>query len=195
MTKKKTESISPVLAESLQHGAHVAQLSLQLFDGLASLHKLPKKWRNILDLGAQLHDIGWIFGKQGHHKASATMIREGDIAKARAIPKDIRPLVAMVARYHRRAAPSLQQERFALLNVNEQKAICILAAIIRLADALDFSHLQNVKALEVAIKKQEIELTLTPHKNCNIFIEIQRIEDKKAFFLHTFSLDVVCCLG
>ncbi len=194
MNKNLQEITSPVLAESLRHGAQVALLALELFDGLHPLHKLSKKWRNILDLGAQLHDIGWIFGKKAHHKASAAMIRDGDIKQARAIPKEIRHLVAMVARYHRRAEPSLEQSRFAQLKADEQKAINVLAAIIRLADALDFSHFQSVQRLKVRIKKQAVELSLFARKDSNIFVEIHRVEQKKELFVKVFMLDV-CCIS
>ncbi len=192
MIKQNQEILSPILAESLRHGAQVAHLALQLFDGLAPLHKLSKKWREILDLGAQLHDIGWIFGKQGHHKASAAMIRDGDIAKARAVPKDIRHLVALVARYHRRAAPSLEQKRFASLSREEQKAMYVLASIVRLADALDFSHFQNVQNLKVTLKENQVIIKLAARNNVDIHTEICRIEDKKELFEIVFSLDLIC---
>ncbi len=187
----KIELHSEVLAESLRHGAHVAHLAMELFDGLYPLHKLSKKWRNILDLGAQLHDIGWIFGKKAHHKYSASMIIDGDIKKARAVPQKIRHLVALVARYHRRANPSLEHEEFAQLKAEEQKAIQILASIIRLADALDFSHSKSVGSLQVSIHEHEVQLSLFPSNNSDILVEISRIQRKKELFVHIFLLDVV----
>ncbi len=192
VTENIHETTSDVLAESLRHGAQVAKLALEIFDGLSPLHTLSKKWRHILDLGAKLHDIGWVFGKKAHHKSSAAMIRDGDIKQARAIPKDIRPFVALVARYHRRAEPCLEHERFAQLKANEQKAIRILAAIIRLADALDFSHSQSVKSVQVSIHKQEVKLKLTPRNNTDVLVEIYRVQQKKELFVNTFSLDITC---
>ncbi len=181
---------SPVMLESLEHGKRVAHLSKLLFDGLAPLHKLSKKWRHILDLGAQLHDIGWIYGKTAHHKASASMIRSGHIEKAAEIPKDIRHLVALVARYHRRADPSNSQWRFAALAEEEKEAMMVLASIIRLADALDFSHTGSVKDVSIKIKKHAVHLKVEPHHDCQL--EIRRIEDKKELFLKVFLLDVLC---
>ncbi len=184
------DELSPVMLESLEHGKRVAHLSKSLFDGLEPLHKLSKKWRNILDLGAQLHDIGWIYGKTAHHKASASMIRAGHIEKAAKIPKEIRHLVALVARYHRRADPSISQWRFAALSEEEKEAMMVLASIIRLADALDFSHTGSVKDLSVKIKKDAVHLKLEPVKDCQM--EIHRIENKKELFLKVFLLDVLC---
>ncbi len=184
------DELSPVMLESLEHGKRVAHLSKSLFDGLLPLHKLSKKWRTILDLGAQLHDIGWIYGKTAHHKASASMIRDAHIEKAAAIPKDIRHLVALVARYHRRADPAISQWRFAALTEKEKEAMMVLASIIRLADALDFSHTGSVKDVTVKITKNAVYLKIDPHGNCQM--EIDRIATKKELFLKVFLLDVLC---
>ncbi len=194
MGKKNTAELSPVILESLQHGARVAHLATSLFAGLAPLHKLSKKWKHILDMGAQLHDIGWLHGKQAHHKMSAAMIREGHIHAELPlpvdVPKDIRHLVALVARYHRRAEPKLSQARFANLNEKERKAILILAAIIRLADALDFSHTGAVQDIKVRFQQENIHLELFCTKPCSA--EIQRVSVKKELFCKIFLMDILC---
>ncbi len=187
-------ALIPILKESLEHGACVAHLALALFDGLSPLHKLSKKWREILNLGAKLHDIGWIYGKKSHHKNSATMIRQGyivtDIPLPQAVPSKIRPLVALVARYHRRADPSLAQKHFACLTPNEQHAIRFLAAIIRLADALDFSHTGSVKNVHVHLFEKHVQLEIVGTNPC--LAEIYRVDVKKALFCEIFHLNILC---
>ncbi len=194
MSKKDAYKLSPVLAESLQHGAQVAHLATSLFIGLAPLHKLSKKWKHILDLGAQLHDIGWLYGKQAHHKASAAMIRAGHIHDEQPfpidVPKDVRHLVALVARYHRRAEPKLSQARFASLNEKERHAMLVLAAIIRLADALDFSHTGAVQNVHVRFVQENVHLELLCTKPCSA--EIQRVQIKKELFCKIFLVDILC---
>ncbi len=194
MRKVKHTPLSPILAESLEHGARVAQYAKALFMGLAPEHKLSKKWLRILYLGAQLHDIGWLYGKQGHHKASAAMIRAGQIDTEQAlpisVPKDIRHLVALVARYHRRAEPSLEQARFAALTAKEQKAMLYLASIIRLADALDFSHTGAVQKVRAHLHAESLLLKLTCNKACQS--EVSRIAIKKELFCKVFQKDVLC---
>ncbi len=179
---------SPIIAESLQHGQCVAKAAIAIFEGLKPLHKLGDNWAAILHKGAQLHDIGWLYGKQGHHKASAAMIRAGHVEK---VPKDIRNLVAMVARYHRRADPSERHWRFAALSTKQQKAMLYLAAIIRLADALDFSHTGCVQDITAHIRHNTVYLELACSHNCQA--EINRIQAKKQLFVHVFGHDV--CAG
>ncbi len=180
-------TLSPVLKESLAHGAHVAKLANILFEGLSPLHGLNKHWQHILFQGATLHDIGWLYGKRAHHKASASMIRAGEVMP---VDKKIRSLVALVARYHRRAEPSIAQWRFAALNSEDQKAIRILAAIIRLADALDFSHTSCVQDLRISIETDIVYINLTCSQDCAA--EIFRIETKKELFCQIFNKDISC---
>ncbi len=178
-------STQPVIEESLQHGKNVAKYAMILFNGLKSLHKLSDEWGHILDKGAELHDIGWIYGKRAHHKASAAMIRAGHVEL---VPKNIRHFVAMVARYHRRAEPSQKHWRFAALKAKEQEAMLYLASIIRLADALDFSHSSCVQNIRVEIEKDLVKLKLQCKHNCQA--EIDRVQTKKELFVRIFKHDV-----
>ncbi len=176
---------SPIVQESLAHGKCVAHAAMAMFDALKPWHKLNDDWGRILRKGAEFHDIGWIYGKQGHHKASATLIRAGHVQE---IPDKVRHLVAMVARYHRRAEPSEKQWRFAALSPKEQVAMRYLASIIRLADALDFSHSAAVQNIKIEIKDNIMHLGLVCAHNCQA--EVQRVQVKKELFVKIFSMDV-----
>ncbi len=191
---KKIVTFSPVLAESLQHGARVARFSKSLFAGLSRLHDLDSKWLHILFLGAKLHDIGWLHGKKAHHKNSAAMIRAGRISDTQALPIPVEPkirhLVAMVARYHRRAEPHILHARFAALSKKDRKAMLFLAGIIRLADALDFSHTGAVKDIYIHLHSDTIHLALLSKVDCQA--EVDRVAVKKGLFCKTFQRHVTC---
>src|SRR5437773_12279482 len=47
---------------------------------------------------------------------------------------------ACIARYHRRALPSTSHEEYAILDRDARKRVSALAALLRIADALDYSH-------------------------------------------------------
>ncbi len=176
---------SPIIEESLQHGQCVAKCAIALFDGLMPLHRLEHSWRHILQKAAELHDIGWIHGKRAHHKVSAAMIRAGQVEQ---LPENIRHIVALVARYHRRSEPSAKHWRFMALSNKEQKAIRHLAAIIRLADALDFSHSSCVQDVLVCITDDMVHLKLKCKHNCQS--EINRVQVKKNLFVEVFKRDI-----
>jgi exopolyphosphatase/guanosine-5'-triphosphate,3'-diphosphate pyrophosphatase len=148
------------------HVTHVARLALQLFDELQSLHGLGAEDRLLLEAAAHLHDIGWSVAPDGkrHHKESARLIRE-HAWKSLTEPQVNR--VALVARYHRKARPKLEHEEFAALNETDRFRVRQLAALLRLADAFDRSHLARVKSLKVRIKPDRLVFHLTAAEPVN----------------------------
>ena len=66
---------SPVMADSLTHGQRGRHRGDPSQD-LAELHGLDDVWGHRLHLAAQLHDIGFAEGPQGHHKISMRLIEE-----------------------------------------------------------------------------------------------------------------------
>ena len=125
------------------HVTHVTQLALQLFDNLIPLHGLGERERLILEAAGYLHDIGHQFDylKTGHHKESARMIREHPWKGFSRLETD---LIAQVARYHRKSIPKMKHEEFAMLSPDDRLLVQRLAALLRIADALDRTHEQHI---------------------------------------------------
>ena len=142
-----------------QHTRHVAFLALRLFDETQHLHRLGQPERVLLEGAARLHDVGWPIsqGGAGHHKLSARLIRE---QKWRHLQRDEVEVVALVARYHRKALPNPGHEDFERLPPHRQEVVRKLAALLRLADALDRSHLQRVRDLKVRTTDRLLEISL-----------------------------------
>jgi len=69
-------------------------------------------------------------------------------------------LVANIARYHRKSEPSSGHVMFAQLDADEQHRVSGLAGVLRLADALDREHVQNVRRVKASVSDHEIVLTL-----------------------------------
>lgn len=128
------------------HAAHVAQLSYQLFDGLAALHRLGDDDRDLLGAAALLHDSGYLIGHSKHHKHAYHLILHADLPGYSGREVEI---IANVARYHRRAHPRKKHPNFARLEPADRQRVRILAAILRLAAGLDRTHTQAVRAIRV----------------------------------------------
>lgn len=147
----------PEQEASLEHGRHVAFLADRLFDGLLPLHGLGKRWKRRLHLAALLHDIGFAEGRRKHHKVSMRTIEED---RALDIADKDRPLVALLARYHRKAWPSSRHRRFAALSDKKRDAIKKTAALLRVADGLDYRHLSVVQDVSVELTEASVRLWL-----------------------------------
>ena len=58
-------------------------------------------------------------------------------------------MIAQAARGHRKQAPSLDSSELQALNVGKRRVVRAIAAILRVADALDRSHFGIVRGLDV----------------------------------------------
>jgi CHAD domain-containing protein len=165
-----------------EHSLHVAELSLMLFDGLRSLHRLDDEKRDLLEYAGLLHDIGWKEGQRNHHKTSLEMIMTDD-----GLPFDEkeRSIIANVARYHRGVIPNGDHKAYMDLKAGDRRVVDRLAAIIRVADALDVSHTSVVKSAVCQVKKGKVIVLMatTGHPDR----ELEKAHEKKDLFEKTFK--------
>lgn len=180
---------SPTMREILEHGQRVAAYTDILFKELEALHGLSPEWGRRLHLAACLHDLGWLEGRKGHHKTSMRIIDE-DLSLP--ISDDDRPWVALLARYHRKAVPSRKHPRFAMLKRPQQEMLRKAAALLRLADALDYSHKGIIQDFTVTVGKNKIILQATCTEDCTE--EAERCKEKGGLFARVFKKEpkLVC---
>ncbi len=133
------------------HSERVAALALQLYDGLVASGWQPAvdgiSPRSSLLAAALLHDVGKSQGEKGHHKTSFEMIR------AHGNPLGWKPAdlqrAAIVARFHGGALPTRKHKTLRDLLPDEQKGTIQLAAILRLANALDAAHDGHIRRVQI----------------------------------------------
>lgn len=163
---EEVHALMQALEEEPHHVRHVAALAVQLFDELEDLHGLGDHDRFILEAAALLHDIGWSVARdgKGHHRQSARIIREHGW---QCIGRDTVDLIAQTARYHRKSPPDLEHEEFAALSPAERLRVQQLAALLRIADALDRGHQAHVTGVSAEIRPGEIALRLHSEHVCS----------------------------
>ncbi len=127
------------------HSQRVAQLSLQLYDGLARVGLFqPEEGRDLrsaLLAAALLHDVGRGTEAKDHHKETYRLICQLPTPLGWSEPDFA--LVAIVARYHRGALPRTGQKPLLALTLPQRRIATRLAAILRLASVLDLRHLDK----------------------------------------------------
>ncbi len=126
-----------LLVEDWPHARQVVRLSTQLFEATQTLHKLDENALRLLERAALLHNTGMMIEVRRHHKHSFRLIKETELPD---FSDEERHEIACIARYHRRALPSMSHEEFAVLSRAARKRVSALAALLRIADALDYSH-------------------------------------------------------
>ncbi len=185
-----------MLNKVLEHGKHVEKLAGALFTSLSPLHGLGAFWESVLCQAALYHDIGWLQGEEGHHKSSGKLLRATCVPLAAEVQ---RPFVALVARYHKGALPCVRHKRFAALTAQAQNAVFALCAILRLADALDFTHTACVSGVQaenvLCDAKTPILLLLTcaqADTRVCCQAEIERVKEKSDAFSAYYKRSLVC---
>jgi exopolyphosphatase/guanosine-5'-triphosphate,3'-diphosphate pyrophosphatase len=167
------------------HALQVSKLSLRLFDQLRPLHGLGAADRKILQAAAMLHDIGQFVSFKGHHKHSLYLISHTELPN---FSHREMQLVANVARYHRKAHPADHHHFFVALDDNEQVRVTRLAALLRVADALDREHVQRVTDLTAKVGEEELVLWIDG--TAGLLLEGWSLKKKANLFTKVFDRKV-----
>lgn len=147
------------------HGTQVASLALDLFDGSQPWHGLGEDDRNLLRLAALLHDVGDFVNPSAHHKHTQYLILNSDFM---GLSQEHRALVAMVARYHRKSAPTLRHLDYRALAEPTRARVRVLAGLLRVADALDRGHRSKVWSITVARVKETLRITIAAEEDVSL---------------------------
>jgi exopolyphosphatase/guanosine-5'-triphosphate,3'-diphosphate pyrophosphatase len=140
-----------------EHAQQIARLAGVLFDRTRSIHGLTDREREWLEYASLLHDIGVHISYEGHHKHSYYLIKNGDLRGFE--PEEIE-IIALVARYHRRATPKARHEGYRRLPKGIRAIVGTLAAILRLAESLDRSHSQSISSIDLHDRGEDALLQL-----------------------------------
>ncbi|MFY1112335.1 MAG: HD domain-containing protein [Methanosarcinaceae archaeon] len=127
------------------HADNVARNALELFDLLAPIHGLDLKYRQLMEIAALVHDTGISTDLDQHHKAGRDILFRHPPAE---LPEQLRPVVAWAAFLHRKKAGEKKLEKLRKTSFEEmpeeiQDITLKVAALLRLADALDYSRLES----------------------------------------------------
>lgn len=165
------------------HGVTVSRFAVELFDRTRALHNLGIEHRLLLEVAALLHDIGSYVNLAEHHKHTFYLLTHSPVV---GLDQSQMAIVANTARYHRKSFPKVQHDGFRVLSAKERVVVTKLAAILRIADALDNEHASKVKEIDVEYKKPKLLLRLTGEGD--LLLEKWALLKKAELFEETFSV-------
>ena len=168
------------------HGEHVARISLHLFEKLARLHGMGVHDALLLHVAAILHEVGTFVSPRAHHKHSEYLILNSEIFGLDRLDVTV---IALISRYHRHSGPRLDHPTYAALPKEERLRVCKLAAILRVADALERTHDQRVRDIEVTTTPRSLHLRLPGVTD--VAVERLAMHGKGDLFQEVFGLEVV----
>ena len=168
------------------HSAHIVHLSLSLFDQwkMLGLHDYGRA-RELLEYAALLHDAGFFVSHTDHQQHSYYLIRHSELLGFN--DREIE-IMASLALYHRKATPRRKHANYARLDAKAQRAIRVLSCALRLAEALDRSHLMLVQDILCEKLAQPDRVRMTLLATADAQLEVWAAEGQAPAFEKTFGL-------
>jgi exopolyphosphatase/pppGpp-phosphohydrolase len=127
------------------HADNVCRNALELFDILNNIHGLGSEMRRFVEIAALVHDTGVATDFENHHKAGRAILR---LHPPSELPERLWPAVAWTTFLHKskigeKKLMKIRGKAFGKMTEDLQDLTLKAAALIRLADALDYSRMES----------------------------------------------------
>ncbi len=137
-------------------------------------------------MAALLHEIGAYVSNRSMHKHSMYLIRNSEVF---GLGKRNLLLISLVARYHRRASPQPSHEGYVMLNREERVVVAKMAALLRVALALDESRSQRIR--DFTCKMEQERLIVAIPRVEDLSLEQLAVRQNGSLFEETFGVRVL----
>ena len=182
-----SRNIAKRYSSGKSHIQGTTELAMSIFDGVKKVHGLGAREKLLLRIAVQLHDCGKYISITEVAECSYHIIMNTEII---GLSTEERHIIADVVRFNN---SEFEYSRVfeSNLGVNRERYLVIakLAAILRLANALDRSHYQKVKGLKAQLKDGELQMLMESDQDLSL--ELALLADKVAFFEEVFGIRLV----
>ena len=168
------------------HAQYVRETSLRLYDAMEKELGLPERARMLLEVSAILHDIGMFIRAEDHNIHSKYIIMHSEIF---GLSLDEVSLIAQIAAYHKGGRMPQNDPEIKLLPRESRLTILKLSAILRVADALDRSHKQQLGNFNISFAKDSITIRIKDHHSLSL--EKLAMKEKGDLFENVFGYTIV----
>lgn len=182
-----SRNIAKRYSSGKNHIQGTTDLALAIFDSMKKIHGMGARERLLLQIAVQLHDCGKYISMGDVAECSYHIIMATEII---GLSTEERQIIASAVRYNTvefayydelKRESGVDRERYLM--------IAKLAAILRLANAMDRSHYQKVKGLKTVLKERVLQLVVDSEQD--ISLELGLLKDKVEFFEEVFGIRLV----
>lgn len=149
----------------LTHARQVARIAGSLWQQLAAPLSLKPEDRELIESVALIANVGYLINFEGHHKHSYHLILNSELP---GFERRQLQILANVARYHRGTRPKRRHDNFTELSPEDQKRVCTLAAILRLALALDRTHQQHINEVRARVRDDVVRIVVQADRDADV---------------------------
>ncbi|MEG0376959.1 MAG: exopolyphosphatase [Eubacterium sp.] len=162
------------------HADAVEKFSLKIFDALKKRYQMEKRERFLLQICAQLLDVGHFIGHYKNIPQSKVVVENTDIIGLGVSDKRVIGSVADSVR----TVPFDENYLDQNLTVNELLTVSRLTAILKLATALDKSHRKKIGKIQCHLSEKEFVINAVTTKNTQLeeyFFELSSLAMRKVY--------------
>jgi exopolyphosphatase/guanosine-5'-triphosphate,3'-diphosphate pyrophosphatase len=159
---------------------------MTIFDALLKEHGMNRRHRVMLETAAILHDVGTYIKPSAHQRHGQYIVANSEIF---GLHNDELNIIANVINYHRGDPPSQSDIEYVKLQREERILVLKMASILRVADALDRGHTQQIKNITVERRLETVVFHVD--KVYDLSLELMGIEEKGGMFQDVFGYKVV----
>ncbi len=167
------------------HSQQVRRFTQGLFDRFQQEHRLPPRCRLLLEVAALLHEIGTFVASRSHHKHTLYLIQQSEVY---GLTLEELRIVANVARYHRRSRPKPSHGDYMSLDRTKRMLVNKLAALLRIADALDVARSQQIESVDMDIHDEALVMRVST--GADLRLEAMALAEKGDLFRDIYGLDL-----
>lgn len=171
-------------ANEERHTRHVTALALQIFDATRGWLNLRPGDRAVLEAAARLHDLGYASDPSHHVQAGYELVRASGLAGFTARRLD--DVLGILLLHSSRLEKMTAHPHFARLARPER--VYRLGAVLRVADALDHSHLQDTRITRITREGGMIRLSVS---SAPFTHNLERAMAKSDLWQRVFGLGLV----
>jgi exopolyphosphatase/guanosine-5'-triphosphate,3'-diphosphate pyrophosphatase len=169
----------------LSHARQVSRIAGSLWQQLTTPLGLKPEDRELIESAALIANVGYLINFEGHHKHSYHLILNSEL---HGFERRQLQILANVARYHRGTRPKQRHENFSELSLEDQKRVKPLAAILRLALALDRTHQQHVGEVKARVRDDVVRIVVQSQGDADV--DLWAAERKVDLFEKVFGRKV-----
>lgn len=168
-----------------EHADTTVRFAMKLFEKLRPIHSMKRRERMMLEAAAILSDVGYYIGSKKHNEHSYYLIQSIEIP---GLEREFVKTVSYLALMHNGDVESWFENKYSFFPLEKQLLIKKLVSILRIADAMDASHLNLISDFEVDILHGKIIIRAKCKKTP--FLEKMAFEEKGKIFMDTFGIPI-----
>lgn len=179
-----SRNIAKRYSSGKNHIQGTTELSLTIFDSIKKIHGMGARERLLLQIAVQLHDCGKYISMGEVAECSYRIIMATEII---GLSTEERQIIASAVRYN--TTEFVYYNEISGENGADRARYiktAKIAAVLRLANAMDRSHYQKVKDMRAVLKDRQLQLIIDSDRD--ISLELGLLKDKVEFFEEVFGI-------